>query len=138
MPAERTRSSSPEKPTTIRPTGASRGAWIGSVSAHPSRKLIRLVLRSMLPFDRRKVSALRSRPSIRGAMRGTVGMTRDRKSTRLNSSHLVISYAVFCLKKKKRLIQNALHPSHVDSHLHRLPMDRLSQRCLTPRAIGYS
>src|SRR5256885_12916997 len=29
----------------------------------------------------------------------------DRKSTRLNSSHLVISYAVFCLKKKK----NTLH-----------------------------
>src|SRR5256885_8236841 len=28
----------------------------------------------------------------------------DRKSTRLNSSHLVISYAVFCLKKKKILI----------------------------------
>src|SRR2546426_5383561 len=28
-------------------------------------------------------------------------ITRDRKSTRLNSSHLVISYAVFCLKKKK-------------------------------------
>src|SRR5256885_9915896 len=27
----------------------------------------------------------------------------DRKSTRLNSSHLVISYAVFCLKKKKQL-----------------------------------
>src|SRR5256885_12358404 len=32
---------------------------------------------------------------------------RDRKSTRLNSSHLVISYAVFCLKKKKK---------HVYSH----------------------
>src|SRR5256885_12568799 len=30
----------------------------------------------------------------------------DRKSTRLNSSHLVISYAVFCLKKKK---QQAIH-----------------------------
>src|SRR5256885_13304114 len=29
---------------------------------------------------------------------------RDRKSTRLNSSHLVISYAVFCLKKKKKNI----------------------------------
>src|SRR2546426_10070977 len=28
--------------------------------------------------------------------------TPDRKSTRLNSSHLVISYAVFCLKKKKK------------------------------------
>src|SRR2546426_2632739 len=32
-----------------------------------------------------------------------LGMERiDRKSTRLNSSHLVISYAVFCLKKKKK------------------------------------
>src|SRR5256885_6749996 len=30
---------------------------------------------------------------------------RDRKSTRLNSSHLVISYAVFCLKKKKKKLQ---------------------------------
>src|SRR2546426_6006759 len=29
-------------------------------------------------------------------------LTLDRKSTRLNSSHLVISYAVFCLKKKKK------------------------------------
>src|SRR2546426_6676351 len=29
------------------------------------------------------------------------GLHADRKSTRLNSSHLVISYAVFCLKKKK-------------------------------------
>src|SRR5256885_10706945 len=33
--------------------------------------------------------------------RGTIG--EDRKSTRLNSSHLVISYAVFCLKKKKHM-----------------------------------
>src|SRR5256885_10107032 len=30
-----------------------------------------------------------------------VAVASDRKSTRLNSSHLVISYAVFCLKKKK-------------------------------------
>src|SRR5947207_5922556 len=40
---------------------------------------------------------------------------RDRKSTRLNSSHTVISYAVFCLKKKKMTqtkkdaIKNTLH-----------------------------
>src|SRR5258708_23829575 len=33
---------------------------------------------------------------------------RDRKSTRLNSSHQIISYAVFCLKKKKKNI-NAIH-----------------------------
>src|SRR2546426_10366238 len=32
---------------------------------------------------------------------GCSGILGDRKSTRLNSSHLVISYAVFCLKKKK-------------------------------------
>src|SRR5437773_12563750 len=30
------------------------------------------------------------------------GLCRDRKSTRLNSSHITISYAVFCLKKKKK------------------------------------
>src|SRR2546426_3916503 len=34
---------------------------------------------------------------------------RDRKSTRLNSSHLVISYAVFCLKKKKNKKQQITH-----------------------------
>src|SRR3712207_7525839 len=32
------------------------------------------------------------------------GVQRDRKSTRLNSSHANISYAVFCLKKKKNII----------------------------------
>src|SRR5256885_13099789 len=34
----------------------------------------------------------------------------DRKSTRLNSSHLVISYAVFCLKKKKNIENTRVHP----------------------------
>src|SRR5438034_8582164 len=33
-------------------------------------------------------------------------LTIDRKSTRLNSSHTVISYAVFCLKKKKKKTKN--------------------------------
>src|SRR2546426_4447274 len=36
----------------------------------------------------------------------------DRKSTRLNSSHLVISYAVFCLKKKKRCRPDAVRGCH--------------------------
>src|SRR5256885_13283480 len=36
---------------------------------------------------------------------------RDRKSTRLNSSHLVISYAVFCLKKKK-VMHGSLRLTH--------------------------
>src|SRR2546426_6943942 len=38
------------------------------------------------------------------------GGLRDRKSTRLNSSHLVISYAVFCLKKKKKEIPANFRP----------------------------
>src|SRR5690606_41727937 len=36
-----------------------------------------------------------------GPLAGLVEAFRDRKSTRLNSSHVKISYAVFCLKKKK-------------------------------------
>src|SRR5258708_37254296 len=38
-----------------------------------------------------------------GENAGEVGVLEDRKSTRLNSSHQIISYAVFCLKKKKIL-----------------------------------
>src|SRR5256885_12508391 len=41
--------------------------------------------------------------------------TPDRKSTRLNSSHLVISYAVFCLKKKKNLLISTISPTSVRS-----------------------
>src|SRR5256885_12910740 len=40
--------------------------------------------------------------AFRGARQRGVRVRIDRKSTRLNSSHLVISYAVFCLKKKKK------------------------------------
>src|SRR3989454_3520082 len=41
------------------------------------------------------------KPFSREGGRGKGEIEKDRKSTRLNSSHLVISYAVFCLKKKK-------------------------------------
>src|SRR6266850_4457078 len=41
-------------------------------------------------------------PDLRFTEHFTWKPGRDRKSTRLNSSHLVISYAVFCLKKKKK------------------------------------
>src|SRR3989454_9365705 len=43
---------------------------------------------------------------------GLVNTYLDRKSTRLNSSHLVISYAVFCLKKKKNKPPTASNPCH--------------------------
>src|SRR5437899_3639833 len=48
----------------------------------------------------------------------------DRKSTRLNSSHLGISYAVFCLKKKKHktpCFTNTIHLAENHSRPHRAP-----------------
>src|SRR3989454_4961581 len=47
-------------------------------------------------------------PPWRQLRDGLFSDTGDRKSTRLNSSHLVISYAVFCLKKKSETIYNTL------------------------------
>src|SRR5271168_5498741 len=41
---------------------------------------------------------------------------RDRKSTRLNSSHRTISYAVFCLKKKKKKHQRHNQRQHKNKH----------------------
>src|SRR5688572_32955542 len=38
-----------------------------------------------------------------------LGKIRDRKSTRLNSSHSQISYAVFCLKKKKKIAYDRIY-----------------------------
>src|SRR5256885_11405254 len=58
------------------------------------------LFRSLQP-PRGPLLRLPGRPR-RGRQRGDgPADPRDRKSTRLNSSHLVISYAVFCLKKKK-------------------------------------
>src|SRR5256885_8966473 len=54
--------------------------------------------------DSGPTARLRSSPDLPGYL-----SVKDRKSTRLNSSHLVISYAVFCLKKKKTTLQT-LHP----------------------------
>src|SRR5258708_28626500 len=62
-------------------------------------------------------------------------LKRDRKSTRLNSSHQIISYAVFCLKKKKSEIQHnretlisrglcSCHQSHASGSI-----ERPARRC---------
>src|SRR5205807_8875176 len=59
--------------------------------------------------DRQRRPASAARSTTRAGLPG--GWDRvafeDRKSTRLNSSHLVISYAVFCLKKKKKQVQTS-------------------------------
>src|SRR5689334_23950083 len=62
-------------------------------------------------WERRDCAAAVGRPrggSARGCAR------RDRKSTRLNSSHSSISYAVFCLKKKKK--KQSTYQSHLNRH----------------------
>src|SRR5258708_23685565 len=51
---------------------------------------------------------LRLQPQLRsGADRSRQNRGPDRKSTRLNSSHQIISYAVFCLKKKKKITRTS-------------------------------
>src|SRR3712207_7312542 len=60
------------------------------------------------------ITALRIKAAILHALHPieVFGHILDRKSTRLNSSHANISYAVFCLKKKKKLLP------HLSSLLH--------------------
>src|SRR5690625_6724679 len=83
---------------------------------YPSLKLVQLPCSTLLPyttlFRSPQCSAIappgssaitlesRSRSRIRSE--NTAPPRPDRKSTRLNSSHVAISYAVFCLKKKKK------------------------------------
>src|SRR3989454_8199350 len=57
----------------------------------------------------------------------------DRKSTRLNSSHLVISYAVFCLKKKKPRSTSA-YPLHGCATLIHPPRRTFSGNHVAPKA----
>src|SRR5256885_7914241 len=68
-----------------------------------------LSLHDALPISTATASATamtrQSASSARACGAGRAPTGRDRKSTRLNSSHLVISYAVFCLKKKKKQTQ---------------------------------
>src|SRR5205807_8828485 len=79
----------------------------------PPPQLYTLSLHDALPIFPRRPGSARRVQGARGQRDGSLlrypqagtsdGPTdQDRKSTRLNSSHLVISYAVFCLKKKKK------------------------------------
>src|SRR5256885_3880945 len=54
-------------------------------------------------------------PALRGQF--VAAAKTDRKSTRLNSSHLVISYAVFCLKKKKKDVHDEVLHDPEDVHV---------------------
>src|ERR1039458_9251581 len=65
----------------------------------------------------------------------------DRKSTRLNSSHLGISYAVFCLKKKALGVAYAVRgDGNLDAGAHRvndrLQVERVAGRCFFFKGMG--
>src|SRR2546430_4293714 len=63
-----------------------------------------------------RIAKMRAFPIEDGGHAGLVG---DRKSTRLNSSHSQISYAVFCLKTKQADdFANTAHRPHLANHVH--------------------
>src|SRR5690606_40846145 len=72
-----------------------------------------LSLHDALPISATRAPAIAGALVVRGAPRrvGEPGRRQrgDRKSTRLNSSHVKISYAVFCLKKKKKNNKTTTH-----------------------------
>src|SRR5438552_11039596 len=83
-------------------------SYVGPRDLHsfPTRRSsdLRSTLPAVPPFGR----------SLRIRRRSDCRTTADRKSTRLNSSHQIISYAVFCLKKKN-------HPAKTTKQIHSRP-----------------
>src|SRR3712207_6986437 len=76
------------------------------------------LFRSERDLDPIPVGMCAADPHLWRMARGTARKAtkrRDRKSTRLNSSHANISYAVFCLKKKKKYYYH-IHPFHTNIH----------------------
>src|SRR5436190_7271361 len=76
-----------------------------SIGAHPSFFDVwgfgRRMIQGEKPEDIEKIVVYQI-GALQGVARRSDRRRSDRKSTRLNSSHTVISYAVFCLKKKKK------------------------------------
>src|SRR5207249_8765890 len=78
---------------------AIQNAQLFEESVHRTREM-----RALLEAGRAVTASLDLERTIHVIMeqaRAVLGVSSDRKSTRLNSSHVSISYAVFCLKKKK-------------------------------------
>src|SRR5690625_5315074 len=72
-------------------------AWMESLLR---RRAVRIRLATLLPHCGQPAHP----ESVSGTPPPSWDQDRDRKSTRLNSSHVAISYAVFCLKKKKQVV----------------------------------
>src|SRR5690625_6904634 len=72
---------------------------LSTLSLHDALPIFVLVCRPRRRSPNSSASSDRSSSAVRGRSSEPIH-TRDRKSTRLNSSHVAISYAVFCLKTK--------------------------------------
>src|SRR2546427_6934367 len=89
----------PPRSTLFPYTTLFRSLWIAVLDSSLLQSVINTQRVVHLPGM--KTKQIKMDPKLAGAMK------KDRKSTRLNSSHSQISYAVFCLKKKKQ--QKATH-----------------------------
>src|SRR5256885_6789421 len=88
-----------------------------------------LSLHDALPICRQR--SIRDFPQhVLGMTAGATLVCIDRKSTRLNSSHLVISYAVFCLKKKKTTSIPDSQTTTASRTTTRNPLSNRSERCI--------
>src|SRR5437879_11016014 len=96
---------------TFHRTLASHDPSLFFINDTPTTEIYTLSLHDALPISLLHASRVRLRGAVAGLAEANVvehlvrpleGVGRDRKSTRLNSSHRCISYAVFCLKKKKK------------------------------------
>src|SRR5690625_6453541 len=74
--------------------------WDAVPCSHPSAVSIRVRLRVLIFSPRRALAKVSTLMLARWATSRYSSPLADRKSTRLNSSHVAISYAVFCLKKE--------------------------------------
>src|SRR5258708_9872679 len=81
--------------TTLFRSNASATATVRSLVIIGPDKLVKLIITYPASTGRNFIEVLRVLDSLQ------LTANQDRKSTRLNSSHQIISYAVFCLKKKK-------------------------------------
>src|SRR3712207_7176617 len=87
---------------------------IYTLSLHDALPILAIVERAQHAAELACPALRRVGPELRRAER-VVG---DRKSTRLNSSHANISYAVFCLKKKNNRKENSTYKDEYTSHEH--------------------
>src|SRR3712207_8595295 len=90
----------PPRSTLFPYTTLFRSGWVGPIArlARDQRdRLLHVEAERLAERERAHVECVLEKADARGSF----GASEDRKSTRLNSSHANISYAVFCLKKKQ-------------------------------------